>query len=352
MVGVGLIGLGEIGQVHLAGLRESAHVGPVTVCDLDADLMERSRGDGRVASSLDELLADDDIEVVDICLPHHLHASHALRALAAGRHVLLEKPMAMSVAECDQILAVAADAGRSVGVSHNQLFYEPHRRLAGMLERGDLGDVLTIRARLAIGGKYGGWRSNPAQAGGGLLMDAGVHRVYVLEALGGPITAVTAVMDRPGSEDRYSILFEFATGAIGTIDATYGGPAGLFDDQIEVVGTEAIARVAGCEALFEGFATGPALRVWRNGTWTERDSANDWAGSVKVSVDAFCAAVANGTEPPVTGADGRRIVQIIEAAYASAREGIRVEIDSSRFDLSRRSSPQRSRISLPPEVMG
>ncbi|NIA24516.1 MAG: Gfo/Idh/MocA family oxidoreductase [Gammaproteobacteria bacterium] len=329
MVGVGLVGLGEIGQVHLAGLRESAQVGPVAICDLDADLVERSRGDERVAASLDELLADDDVEVVDICLPHHLHASYALQALAAGRHVLLEKPMAMSVAECDQILAGAAEAGRRVGVSHNQLFYEPHRMLAGMLERGDLGDLRTIRARLAIGGKYGGWRSDPAQAGGGLLMDAGVHRVYVLDALGGPITAVTAVMDRPGSEDVYSILFEFATGAIGTIDATYGGPVGLFDDQIEVVGTEAIARVTGCEALFEGFAAGPALRAWRNGTWTEYDSADDWAGSVKASVDGFCAAVVNGTEPPVTGADGRRIVQVIESAYESAREGLRIGIDMS-----------------------
>ena len=159
-------------------------------------------------------------------------------------------------------------------------------------------------------------------------MDAGVHRVYVLEALGGLIAAVTAVMDRPGREDLFSILLEFASGAIGTIDATYGGPAGLFDDQIEVVGTGAIARVTGCEALFEGFAAGPALQVWRNGIWTEHDSANDWAGSVKASVDAFCAALAHGSEPPVTGVDGRRIVQVIESAYTSAREGLRIGIDT------------------------
>lgn len=328
MIGVGLVGLGEIGQVHLVGLRESSAVGPISICDIDTDLAERSRGEERVAASLDQMLADGDISVIDICLPHHLHAPYAFQAIEAGRHVLLEKPMAMSVAECDRILATADTAGVSVGVSHNQLFYEPHRRLAQMLDAGELGDLRAIRARLAIGGKYGAWRSDPEQAGGGLLMDAGVHRVYVLERLGGPIRAVSAVMDRPGGEDLYSILLEFESGAIGTIDATYHGPPGLFDDQIEVVGTEAIAHVTGCEALFEGFAAGSALRVWRDGTWTEHDSANDWAGSVKASVDAFCSAVIHGEEPPVTGADGRRIVSIIEAVYVSAREGRRVEIDA------------------------
>ena len=328
MIGVGLVGLGEIGQVHLAGLRESAHAGPVSICDLDPDLVASSAGEEKVAQSLDEMLADAEISVIDVCLPHHLHAPYALQAIEAGRHVLLEKPMAMSVAECDAILAAAGSAGVTVGVSHNQLFYEPHKLLAEMIEAGDLGDLRAIRARLAIGGKYGAWRSDPAQAGGGLLMDAGVHRLYVLERLGGPIKAVTALMDRPGGEDLYSIVFEFESGVLGTIDATYHGPPGLFDDQIEVVGTEAIVRIAGCEALFEGFATGPAMHIWRDGTWTESESTDDWAGSVKTSVDAFCAAVATGTEVPVSGIDGRRIVKIIEAAYTSAREGRRVEIHS------------------------
>jgi len=328
VIGVGLVGLGEIGQVHLAGLRQSARVGPVTICDVDAELVAQSRGEEAVARSLDEMLCDDEISVVDVCLPHHLHTPYALQAIEAGRHVLLEKPMAMSVAECDRIITAADVARVSVGVSHNQLFYEPHRRLAQMLATGELGDLRAIRARLAIGGKYGAWRSDPEQAGGGLLMDAGVHRVYVLERLGGPIKAATAVMDRPGAEDLYSIVLEFESGAIGTIDATYHGPEGLFDDQIEVVGTEAIAHVTGCEGLFEGFAEGSALRVWRAGTWTEHDSRSDWAGSVKESVDAFCAAVDDGVDPPVSGADGRRIMQIIEAGYASAREGRRIAVDT------------------------
>ena len=325
-VGVGLVGLGEIGQVHLAGLRASPNAELVAICDLDADLVERSRGTERVAASLDELLGDGAISVIDICLPHHLHAPFALRAIEAGKHVVLEKPMAMSVAECDEIIAAAAASNVAVGVSHNQLFYEPHARVAAMIDSGELGELRTIRARLAIGGKYGAWRSDPELAGGGLMMDAGVHRVYMLDRFGGPVAAVTAVMDEPGREDLYSVILEFESGAVGTIDATYHGPAGLFDDQIEVVGTAAIVRVTGCEALFEGFAAGPALAVWRDGTWTVHDTPDDWAGSVKTSVDALCGAIATGETPPVSGTDGRRIVALIEAAYTSAREHRRVEI--------------------------
>jgi len=326
MIGVGLVGLGEIGQVHLKGLRESAHVGYLSICDLDTDLVERSRGDDRVAASLDEMLADENISVIDVCLPHHLHAPYALAAIAAGKHVLLEKPMAMTLDECDQIIEAADAAGVTVGVSHNQLFYEPHHHLAEMIDSGSLGDLRAIRARLAIGGKYGAWRSDPDQAGGGLVMDAGVHRMYVLERLGGAVKAVTAVMDEPRREDLYTILFEFESGALGTIDATYHGPDGLFDDQIEVVGTDAIVKVTGCEALFEGYASGPAMAMWRDGSWVERDTDDNWAGSVKASVDRFCAAVDSGGEPPVTAADGRRIVALIDAAYRSAAEGRRIEM--------------------------
>lgn len=329
MIGVGLVGLGEVGQVHLAGLRESPHVDVVSLVDLDADLVARSRQQERVAESFDALLLDPDVSVVDICLPHNLHLPFALRAIESGRHVLLEKPLAVSVDDCTRIIEAAEAAGVSVGVSHNQLMYEPLQRLGSMVDEGTLGDLLTLRARLAIGGKYGEWRSDPEQAGGGLLMDAGVHRVYVLERLGGPVRAITAVMDQPQRENTYSIVLEFVSGAIGTIDATYNGPDGLFDDQVEVVGTKAIARMAGCEALFEGYTSEPALQVWGGGAWTEYASANDWAGSVKASVGAYCAAVASGSRPPIDGTDGRRTVALIEAAYESARTGSRVEIEPS-----------------------
>jgi UDP-N-acetylglucosamine 3-dehydrogenase len=298
----------------------------VALCDSDRDLVARSAAEERMVFDADEIVGDDSIDVLDICLPHHLHAPLAIRALEADHHILIEKPMAMTVDECDQINTVAERARRTVGVSHNQLFYEPHQRLISMIKQGELGEIQTVRARLAIGGKYGSWRSDPVKAGGGLLMDAGVHRAYLIEALGGPVRSIVATMDRPRAEDRFSLVVEFESGAIGTVDATYHGPEGMFDDQVEVVGTSGAARVAGCEALFEGFSSEPPISVWRNGAWDHTSSQDDWVSSVSNSIEAFLAAVEAGVSPPVSGGDGRRTVSLIQAAYESAETGHRVEL--------------------------
>ncbi len=190
MIRAGIIGLGEIGQYHLPALRAARGAELVAVCDLDRALAERSAAGACAAyDDLETMLSGAALDLLDVCLPHHLHRPVALRAIEAGCHVLLEKPMAISVAECDEITAAAERAGRLVAVSHNQLHYEPHRRLAELIERGVLGELRMLRARLAIGGRYGTWRSDPAKAGGGLLIDAGAHRLYLLRALGGPVHA-------------------------------------------------------------------------------------------------------------------------------------------------------------------
>ncbi len=329
MIGVGLIGLGEIGQVHLEALRSAPGGELVAVCDLDRRLLDAAGPGPRAYLEASELIADPRVDAVDVCLPHHLHAPVALAALAAGKHVLLEKPLARSTAECDEILAAATAAGRTVGVSHNQLLFEPHRRLAELIAAGELGKVRLLRAHLAIGGKYGTWRARPELAGGGLLSDAGVHRVYVLRRLGGEVAAVSASMDAPGEEDMLAVTFELESGALAVIDACYHAPAGVFDDRVEVTGTEGLARVGGCEAFFERFAHGPQLELWRDGAWRPVNVEDGWRESVVRSVQSFVAAVAEGCEPPVPGTEGRRVVELIEAAYASAREGRRVPTPAS-----------------------
>ena len=147
---------------------------------------------------------------------------------------------------------------------------------------------LQIRERLAIGGKYGAWRADPARAGGGLLFDAGVHRVYMLRDLGGEVAAVTARVDRPGMEDAFVVVAELASGALGVIDGTYNCPAGVFDDRIEIAGTEALVELAGLEAYFERFVPDdvPQLRVHRDGAWHAEDVRDTWDASVRRSVGA------------------------------------------------------------------
>ncbi|MGI9557519.1 MAG: Gfo/Idh/MocA family protein [Solirubrobacterales bacterium] len=326
MIRAGLVGLGEIGQVHLRALRQAPEVELVALCDVDGALLADSAGGERTFEKLEEMLGSSSLDLVDVCLPHSLHADVAIAGFEAGAHVLLEKPMAVSVAECDRINEAAQAFGRTVGVSHNQLFYGPHIEMERMLSEGELGRLRAIRARLAVGGKYAGWRADPEHAGGGLAIDAGAHRFYLIESLGGPVVSIAATMDEAGVEDAYGVVFELAGGAIATIDACYHAPKGVFDDRVEIVGSDGLAEAIGVEALFEGFASGPPLRVWANGRWEERQYPDDWADTVTASVQAFCTALEGDAPPPVDGLAGRRLVELIEGAYLSARTGERVEV--------------------------
>jgi len=321
--GVGVVGLGEIGQFHLRGYERSAGARVAAVTDLDGELLARTAAQtGATAhDSIAALLADPQVEVVSLCLPHHLHLPVALEAIAAGKHLLVEKPLAITVEECDQIVAAAADAGVTVGVQHNQLFHGPHVRAQQLVDSGAIGRPVALRLRLGIGGKLGGWRADPKAVGGGILFDAGVHRFYMARRLFGEVAEVRAIVDQglATGEDQAVVSLRFENGALGVIDAGYHCPPGAFDDAIEVTGDRGMLYLSGCEAEFEGFRTGPALRRYADGAWhEERVPQGDWADSVAASIDAFVRALTAGAAPPVTAQEGRRIVELIHQAYASA----------------------------------
>ncbi|MGC1166509.1 MAG: Gfo/Idh/MocA family oxidoreductase [Solirubrobacterales bacterium] len=325
---VGLCGLGEIGQHHLAAIRSCPDLELAAVCDLDEELARRDAGRAAVHTRVERMLATEQLDAVDICLPHSLHREVAERALAADCDVLLEKPLAVDLGGCDAIVAAARAAGRRVAVSHNQLFYGPHRRLAELIAAGGLGELQGLYARLWIGGRYGGWRADPELVGGGLLMDAGVHRIYCLRALGGPVSAVTATMDRPRDEESFSVTMEFASGALGAVQGSYHCPEGTFDDRLDVVGSDGLAAVAGCEAFFEGDLSAVApLRTRIEGVWEDDPVGGTWADSVRDSVQQSLMALERGGELPVGVTAGREAVALIEAAYRSAecRERVLVE---------------------------
>lgn len=326
---VALCGLGEIGRLHLQAIRNSPVAELVAVCELDRALADESVDDSvEIHSDIPVMLAGNGIDVIDICLPHHLHRPVAVDSLEAGCDVILEKPMATDLDGCDAIALAARSAGRRVGISHNQVFFGPHRRLAELLEAGELGRMRSLYERLWMGGKYGGWREDSTKVGGGLLMDAGVHRVYMALTLGGPVREVTATMDNPRSEDSFSIALGFESGATGVIQGSYHGPDGMFDDRIEIQASEGMAEVLGCEAFFEGDLTGDTqLRARIGGRWLDDPVSDAWDESVRRSVGAILASFAAGEDPEVGMEEGRNTVAVIEAAYRSAEDGRTVALE-------------------------
>jgi predicted dehydrogenase len=322
-LGIGIVGLGAIGAQHVRAAQLSSVGRLVAVCDVDAEARARVAGGTRVKACLqvDELLEDDDVNVVLVCLPHDLHAPIAGRALKAGKHVLVEKPLALTVAECDELIRAAEANGVSLGVSHNELFYPPHERAKVLLDSGELGEPLLVRLRLAADGPYPGWRSRPDRAGGGVLFDAGVHRIYVAQSLCGAITGLHGLVDRPRDVGECFALLglEFATGARGIIEANFFAPTGYFDDSIEVVCRSGALFIPGIESQYLGFAVGAGLRRFQGGQWYDEPVVDGgWEASIDRSMEAFLRSVFDGVEPPVSGSDGRRVVALLESVYDTA----------------------------------
>lgn len=320
-LGVGVIGLGEIGQFHLRGFAATRGASLVAVSDIETELLARAASDTGASAYSDytQLLGDPAVQIVSVCLPHALHVVVTLAAIESGKHVLIEKPLALTLSEADQIIAAAETAGTTVGLQHNQLFYPPHIRAKELLDSGTLGRPVHIRLRLGIGGKFNGWRADPKMTGGGLLYDSGVHRFYLARFLFGEITEIIALTDRSRcqGENQAVVALRFASGALGVIDANYHGPPGMFDDAIEMTCTDGALYLSGCEADFEGFRTGPALRRY-DGAWhDEKVAPGNWADSVSASVAAFVDAVTTSNPPPVTLTDGRRVLEIIESVDRS-----------------------------------
>jgi predicted dehydrogenase len=146
-------------------------------------------------------------------------------------------------------------------------------------DAGDIGRPVLIRLRLGMGPAWGGWRDSPARSGGGLLSDAGVHRLYLALFFFGPVRDVHAVLDVPRQRgETFAVaVLEFASGALSIIEANHHGPRGTFDDEIEIVGSDAILRLGGIESLSFGYRSGAALSMSRDGRWTEvAVDGDDW----------------------------------------------------------------------------
>jgi predicted dehydrogenase len=319
---VGLIGLGEAGQVHAVAVRQARTARLLAVADTVPELRAPFEAQGiRGYRDASDLIADSEIGTVSICLPHYMHFPVALQAIRAGKHVLVEKPLTTSVAEGEQLVDAAAAAGVALGVSHNQVFYAAHAEAKRLIDTGAIGRPVFIRLRLGMGPLFGDWRDSPDLAGGGLLADAGVHRLYLARHLFGPVREVRAVLDVPREQGETFavVILVFECGARGLIEANQHGPPGTFDDEIEITGSDATLRLAGLESLFVGYRGGPALSMFRDRQWQEVPvRPDDWTASVQASVTAYLDSVTAGREPPVTGAAALETVRLLERIYDTA----------------------------------
>ena len=233
---VGIVGAGGITRAHLpAYLERPDRVQLNAVCDLVEPLAQelaKKAGIDAVYLDINEMLRDADIEAVDICTTHNAHAPLAIAAAEAGKHVIVEKPMAISVQECKDMIAAADKAGTTLMVAQH-LRYAPEARAAKrLLDEGKLGMIEAVRTELFGGGMRGRrrrrrqgerWMQDARRSGGGMMMSEQVHHIDLLRYYAGNVKRVNGVCKSlqehmtHGAEDLVSATLEFESGAVGEV---------------------------------------------------------------------------------------------------------------------------------------
>ena len=321
-VNIGFIGTGNNARSHARGLAEVPEARIVAA----ADVNEAAVGAFAAAHDVAETCADyravlenPAVHGIIISLPHALHAEVAIAAAQAGKHVLCEKPLGVSVAECDAIIAACRDANVNLMVGHTHRFMLEHLRALELLREGAIGEVLHVHDSImgATRHKDLGWRGVRALAGGGVFMDNGVHSADRLRWwIGSEVTAITASVGHYGArtegEDHGVAHLEFANGVTATMEISLIAPPPLGRCRAEVTGSAGAMEIATWRHL--RVATADA-QEWETHTFPQNRSQF-------VREDGeFVASILEERPPLVTGADGKRAVAIVQGIYQASASG-------------------------------
>jgi UDP-N-acetyl-2-amino-2-deoxyglucuronate dehydrogenase len=339
----GLIGAGAISTQHLEAINaiDGARLGGVVSASAERAGAVGERWGVPWTTDLEKLLARADIDAVAILTPSGLHPSQALAALTHGKHVLVEKPIALSLAAADAVIEAGRARGLTVATVSQRRFEPVMVGLRAAVSSGAFGTISLILTE----GIYhrpqtyydsAAWRGTTA-LDGGVLMNQAIHMIDLVRWLGGPIQSVsghvatrTHVME---AEDTAAVSLRFASGALGEIVATTSATP-EFPAELRIYGDAGHARIAGEVPLewdVPGSPAPPAAEPAAPATGGSGATAT-WGttatGYIRQYTD-FIAAVRDGRPPAVTGADGRNAVEIVTAAYEASRTGRAIALEGA-----------------------
>ena len=335
---VGLVGAGSIARPHLAAFVRNPHVDEVHVADTSEAAREAICAEFGIikhaVASYEELLADDSIDLIDICTPHHLHHPVALAAFRAGKHVITEKPIAMTLKQADEMIAAAKRAKKRLFVALCQRMFPAHLEARRIIDSGDLGKPFLGIVNI-IGNEFdrmndpNSWKGDLKLAGGGALIDTGYHAVYMLQHFLGPAKAVTAMAKRARVEaklkgdDTSIVALEMPGGAVGSIVVTYCATGDRWTESRQIVGPQGslfITDNPDDDVPLIGCLEGDIMPI------KVHNPPNVHTYGVRRVLDHFIDCIVENRGPTVTADEARAALATVLAAYRSEKEGRRVEI--------------------------
>lgn len=337
----GIVGLGWPGQQHVKAIRSIPQEAALTaVCDMDPAKLSEFEGDCAVFQNPDAFFAEGDMDAVVLAVPHHLHENLTVRALDAGKHVIIEKPMARTVRECERMNEAAERNGRTLMVAQNWRYQPWCIAAKKIVESGELGSVQAVRTEWLLNFRpsfpKGSWIYDGEKAGGGALVSLAIHNLDALRFIVGEIEEVfmsqlhTDDWSANGAENWAMTQMKFANGAIGHLFTGYTPFFPPNNGMLYVYGEEG--------TLFFGPNQG------ENGLWIRSSSrSTDPAGPYeRVDVAAFAQGLVEhpqtnqlkhfldrtkaGIRPDTDGREIIRTIELVEKIYKSGRIGEKVQV--------------------------
>lgn len=341
---VGIIGCGKIAQIrHIPEYADNADAELAGYFDLNqerAKELAETYG-GKAYTTADELLADPKIDAVSVCVANNAHAEMTIKALKAGKHVLCEKPMAVTLEECIEMVNTAKKCNRCLMIGQNQRFTKAHIRAKELIKQGEIGKIVTFKTTFGHGGPEtwsidagsNNWFFDKKRAAMGAMADLGVHKTdliqYLLDDRIVETTAKVLTLDKRdasgeliGVDDNAICIYRMNSGAIGTMTAswTYYGEE---DNSTVIYGTEGIMKIYSDPAY-------SIIVIKKNGEkqYYDIDKIQTNDNQTKSGIiDAFVEAVVNNTEPPASGESVLNAMKAVFANLESSEKNMTIQID-------------------------
>ena len=374
-IGIGLVGYGGIGKIHTLGYKDIGMYYPgrlpeielVAVCTSKPETAQKAFKDGGFRqwfTDVAELIQQDDVNIIDCSLPNFAHKSVLLQAIAAGKPIYCEKPLAMNVAEAREIASAAGQAGVQIGMTFNYRFLPAIMRAYSLIQDGALGQIYRFQAEYLHTGYEDpqrplSWRLDKAKSGGGALVDLGAHLIDLMRYLLGEFEAVRAltktfIPERPlsrGSQETGKVTVDDAAwlqvqlhnGGMGTIEASRFATGILDELRFEICGEKGALRFNLMDGnwLYWYDATRKGGDFGGERGWQRLDTLQQYPGASIPTPRSiigwqrphaenqyqFLKAIVTGKSFRPNVIDGLRAQLILDAAYKSAATGEWVNVE-------------------------
>ena len=335
----GIVGLGWPGQQHVRAIKAHSNEAILSaVCDMDPLKLKEFEGLCETFTDIDLFFAKADVEAVVLAVPHQLHAELSVRALKLGKHVLIEKPMARSIEECNQMIEAAEEHNRTLMVAHNWRYTPWCIAAKKIVDSGELGKIQAVRTEWLLNFRpsfpKGSWIYNGELAGGGTIVSLAIHNVDALRFIVGEIEEVytnalhTDDWSTNQAENWAMSQLKFENGAIGHLFTGYTPFFPPDNGMLHIYGEEG--------TMFFGPYQG------ESGLWirSSKRSLDPDAGYERVEIESlapqldghpqtnqlkhFIDSVHNGTRPESDGREIIKTIELVTSMYTSSRDGLPV----------------------------